>query len=62
MNIERTTIPLVRAVIVAVAIVGAGFYSGSYMERVNLRMATLEKQVEKLSSEVSNLANRIAYR
>jgi outer membrane murein-binding lipoprotein Lpp len=62
MTIDKVSIPLVRAVIVGIAIISAGFYSGTYMERVNLRMSTLEKQVEKLTSEVSNLANRIAYR
>jgi hypothetical protein len=61
-NIERTNVPLVRAVAIIVAIAGGSWWIGSYMERMGNRMSNLEAQVSQLSKEVANLAQRVAYR
>lgn len=62
MNLEKTNVPLVRVILVILAVSSGSLWVGKYMERVDNRMTSLEAQVNRMSGEISNLAQRIAFR
>lgn len=59
-NTEKAEIgmPLVRAVIVALGIASAGWFTGSYVSGLNAKIDRLETKISELSAQVQILSQQ----